>query len=123
MIYWDITSATKCSWRLLTVFPAVSARMIPSPVWQGFIGILLNDFREIGNAVHIAESVEAELTATSMIKGYNRMIPVSIGITVFSSRYQNPNEMLRDADSAMYRQNPRAGRITPFLTIPCMPAR
>jgi len=71
--------------------------------------ILLNEFNEIGNAVHVAERVQSGLMSTSMIEGYNRVTTASIGITVYSEKYSNPPEMLRDADSAMYRAKSRSG--------------
>ncbi len=65
--------------------------------------ILLNNFVEVSDAVRVAERIQAELTSSSMIQNVNRVTTASIGITVFNGSYANPQEMLRDADSAMYR--------------------
>jgi diguanylate cyclase (GGDEF)-like protein len=72
--------------------------------------ILMDDFRVIGNAVHAAERIQSELASTSMIAGVNRATTASIGITVYNHRYLTPHEMLRDADSAMYRAKAKGGR-------------
>lgn len=71
--------------------------------------ILLNEFHEIGNAVHVANRIQSELIATSMVEGYNRVTTASVGITVYNERYVYPQEMLRDSDAAMYRAKSKGG--------------
>ncbi len=44
-----------------------------------------------------------------MIEGVNRVSTASIGIAVFNGSYTQPQEMLRDADSAMYRAKAQGG--------------
>jgi diguanylate cyclase (GGDEF)-like protein len=71
--------------------------------------ILLNDLAEISDAMRIAERIETQLSSTSMIENLNRVTTASIGIAVFNGSYTGPQEMLRDADSAMYRAKSMGG--------------
>ncbi len=71
--------------------------------------ILLNSFSDINDAVHIAERIEARLASTTMLGTHNRTTTASIGIAVANNTYQTPHEMLRDADSAMYRAKAQGG--------------
>lgn len=71
--------------------------------------ILLNDFKEISDAVRVAERIQNQLASTSMIENLNRVTTASIGIAVFNGTYADPQEMLRDADTAMYRAKAMGG--------------
>lgn len=71
--------------------------------------ILLDDFQDISDAVHVAERIQSRLAESSMIKEYNRVTTASVGITIYNDRFQDPHEILRDADSAMYRAKAMGG--------------
>ena len=71
--------------------------------------ILLNDLAEIGDAVRVTERILAQISSTSMIENLNRVTTASIGIAVFKFSYNGPQEMIRDADSAMYRAKAMGG--------------
>ncbi len=65
--------------------------------------ILLEDLREEGDAVRVAERVH-ELLKTPFALGENEIFSsASIGIAPGSPRYRNVQDLLRDADAAMYR--------------------
>jgi diguanylate cyclase (GGDEF)-like protein len=65
--------------------------------------ILLNDLADISDAVRIAERIQQSLNSASMIEVINRITTASIGIAIYNGRYTKAQEMLRDADAAMYR--------------------
>jgi EAL domain-containing protein (putative c-di-GMP-specific phosphodiesterase class I) len=69
----------------------------------------LNDFKEIGDAVHVADRIQTHLTSSSLLEGLNRVTTASIGIVVYNSGYLLPQDLLRDADSAMYRAKSMGG--------------
>ena len=71
--------------------------------------VLLSDFNEISDAVHVAERIQTQLTSASLIENLNRVTTASIGIAVYNGNYTNPQELLRDADSAMYRAKAMGG--------------
>jgi diguanylate cyclase (GGDEF)-like protein/PAS domain S-box-containing protein len=65
--------------------------------------ILLEDLLDETEAVTVAERVEKELSAPFMLSGREVFTTVSIGIAPSSIGYENPEDILRDADTAMYR--------------------
>jgi diguanylate cyclase (GGDEF)-like protein len=71
--------------------------------------ILLNDITDISNAMRVAERIQAQLSSAPMIEYLSRETTASIGIAVFKPSYTGPQEMLRDADSAMYRAKALGG--------------
>jgi GGDEF domain-containing protein len=44
-----------------------------------------------------------ELTAPIVVRGHEVRSSVSLGIALASAGYERPEDMLRDADTAMYR--------------------
>jgi diguanylate cyclase (GGDEF)-like protein len=71
--------------------------------------ILLNDLREISDAVRVAERIQTQLMVNAMIENFNRVTTASIGIAVFNGKYTYSQQLLRDADSAMYRAKAMGG--------------
>jgi diguanylate cyclase (GGDEF)-like protein/PAS domain S-box-containing protein len=71
--------------------------------------VLLGEISCEADATAIAERIHAELSAPIVVSGYEVFTSVSVGIALSSGRYQNPEDMLRDADTAMYRAK-AAGR-------------
>jgi diguanylate cyclase (GGDEF)-like protein/PAS domain S-box-containing protein len=65
--------------------------------------ILLEDIDDIRDAVAIAERVEKELSAPFNLGGHEVFTTVSIGIAPSTTGYERPEDVLRDADTAMYR--------------------
>lgn len=65
--------------------------------------ILLDDLKDLGDASRAAERVMKELTAPFMLGGKEVFTSVSIGIALSSPSYEEPEDILRDADTAMYR--------------------
>lgn len=71
--------------------------------------ILLNDFKETSDAIRVAERIQTILASTPMITDINRTTTASIGIAMYNSSYTQAQDMLRDADSAMYRAKATGG--------------
>ncbi|NHC34047.1 two-component system response regulator [Scytonema millei] len=65
--------------------------------------ILLEDLQDIQDAIVIAERLLEKLTAPIYLGECKVYIGASIGIVFGSVAYQTVNELLRDADIAMYR--------------------
>ncbi len=65
--------------------------------------ILLEDIRGHTWAVQVAERINAELSQAFDIDGNEIHIGASVGIALSSSNYQRAEDMIRDADTAMYR--------------------
>ena len=65
--------------------------------------ILVEDIDEISNATNIANRIQTELALPFNLGGQQVFTSVSIGIALSSTAYERPEELLRDADLAMYR--------------------
>jgi diguanylate cyclase (GGDEF)-like protein/PAS domain S-box-containing protein len=65
--------------------------------------ILLEDIQDATTVTRIANRVQTDLTAPCDLEGHKVFISVSIGIVLNVDEYQRPEDVLRDADIAMYR--------------------
>lgn len=65
--------------------------------------VLLDDAREPDGALRVAARIVEELSRPFPIEGRDVFTGASIGISVSSPNYQRPGDLLRDADTAMYR--------------------
>jgi diguanylate cyclase (GGDEF)-like protein/PAS domain S-box-containing protein len=65
--------------------------------------VLLDDISCEADATGVAERIYQELAAPIMVRGYEMFTSVSVGIALSSAGYECPEDMLRDADTAMYR--------------------
>jgi diguanylate cyclase (GGDEF)-like protein/PAS domain S-box-containing protein len=65
--------------------------------------VLLDDVKEPIDADHAAERILGELSAPFLIGGKEIFTSASIGIALSNSSYQQPEEIMRDADTAMYQ--------------------
>ena len=71
--------------------------------------ILLDDIRDPIEAVRVAERVQAELAIPFVVNRQEIVISASIGIAASTSPHTHAEDLLRDADIAMYRAK-RAGK-------------
>jgi diguanylate cyclase (GGDEF)-like protein/PAS domain S-box-containing protein len=65
--------------------------------------VLLDDVKEPIDADHAAERILRELSAPFLIGGKEIFTSASIGIALSNASYQQPEEIMRDADTAMYQ--------------------
>jgi diguanylate cyclase (GGDEF)-like protein/PAS domain S-box-containing protein len=65
--------------------------------------ILLDDVKDLADATRVADRVDRELAAAFSLHGHEVFTSASIGIALSTSGYNRPEEVLRDADTAMYR--------------------
>ena len=71
--------------------------------------ILLNRVSDVSDTIRVAERILAQLKSTDMLRAVNRSSTASIGIALYTTDYIDPQELLRDADSAMYRAKALGG--------------
>jgi diguanylate cyclase (GGDEF)-like protein/PAS domain S-box-containing protein len=71
--------------------------------------VVLDEISGEADATGVAERIHAELAAPIDVNGYEVFTSVSVGIALSSARYDRPEDMLRDADTAMFRAK-AAGR-------------
>ena len=65
--------------------------------------ILLEDIEGINEATSIANRLQQKITCPIVLDAHEVFITASIGITLSSIEYLEPVNLLRDADTAMYR--------------------
>ncbi len=71
--------------------------------------ILCEDIEDITVATGLADRIQQRLLEPVDLDGQKVVIGCGIGITESSIGYQQPEDMLRDADAAMYRAKARTG--------------
>lgn len=65
--------------------------------------VLLSDIKNIRNAIIVTERLHDVIKHPIKIKNHIMNITASIGIVISKPEYKNPDDILRDADSAMYK--------------------
>ena len=64
---------------------------------------LLEDLDETHDAIEVAERILVDIGASYNLAGHEVNVTASIGIVLNNGEYENAEEVLRDADIAMYR--------------------
>ncbi|MFO0837373.1 MAG: EAL domain-containing protein [Phycisphaerae bacterium] len=88
---------------LLRTTDSVARIGIPSRIGGDEFLVLLEDLREPQDAARVADRLLAEISRPYLINGQTLQITCSIGIADSSHRYETPIDVIRDADTAMYR--------------------
>jgi predicted signal transduction protein with EAL and GGDEF domain len=65
--------------------------------------ILLVDIRDASDGIRVAERIQQKLEAPFLINGQEVSITASIGIALSATGYSTAEDILHDADTAMYR--------------------
>jgi diguanylate cyclase (GGDEF)-like protein/PAS domain S-box-containing protein len=65
--------------------------------------ILLNQIRGLDEALSVVHRIQTTLAAPLLLDGHEVFSSVSMGIALHSPYYSQPEYLLRDADTAMYR--------------------
>jgi diguanylate cyclase (GGDEF)-like protein/PAS domain S-box-containing protein len=73
--------------------------------------ILLEDIHDVQDATAVANRIHQDLSQPFTISGQEVFTSASIGIALSATGYNRPEELLRDADTAMYRAK-AAGKAT-----------
>ena len=64
--------------------------------------ILLDDIRDASDGIRVAERIQQKLASPFLISGQEVSITASIGIAISATGYSTAEDILRDADTAMY---------------------
>ncbi len=65
--------------------------------------VLLDRINDANDAVRVADRIQEELKKPITLKGYVLFTTASIGIALGNGKGDSPENLLRDADTAMYR--------------------
>jgi diguanylate cyclase (GGDEF)-like protein len=69
--------------------------------------LLLQNIEDLAYTVNVAERIREKLAVPLDIKGHKLFTSISIGIALGSEGYERPEQVLRDADIAMYEAKGR----------------
>jgi diguanylate cyclase (GGDEF)-like protein/PAS domain S-box-containing protein len=64
--------------------------------------ILLNDIADMAETERVANRIQVELAKPVNLNGHEVFLTASIGITLGNGKYRRSEDLLRDADTAMY---------------------
>jgi diguanylate cyclase (GGDEF)-like protein/PAS domain S-box-containing protein len=65
--------------------------------------ILLEDVKDTNSVIVVADRIQRELTLPFNLEGHEIFTAASLGIAFSTTGYNRPEDLLRDADTAMYR--------------------
>jgi diguanylate cyclase (GGDEF)-like protein/PAS domain S-box-containing protein len=65
--------------------------------------VLLDGVEDVNDTIRVAQRLQREITTPINVGGHEVFTSVSIGIALSDTGYERPEEVLRDADTAMYR--------------------
>lgn len=71
--------------------------------------VLLEDVRDGADAAQVAERIQREIRRPVTLGGHEVFTSASIGIALSATGYDRPEDLLRDADIAMYRAKAKGG--------------
>jgi PAS domain S-box-containing protein len=83
--------------------------------------VILDDIHDASDAVRVAQRIQEKWTAPFVINGQEVVITISIGIALNAATYASADDLLRDAEIAMYRAK-HAGKAHYELFDPTMHA-
>jgi diguanylate cyclase (GGDEF)-like protein len=69
--------------------------------------VLLEDIKSMDSAIQVAERIHREMSRPLNLAGHEVFPSVSIGIAFGATNYEKAEDVLRDADTAMYRAKAR----------------
>ena len=85
--------------------------------------VLLGDMEVPDEAVRVAERIAEGFGSPFLVEGRELYVRASIGIAVGDTRNRTPEDLLRAADTAMYRAKEKGSGITRCSIRPCMRRR
>jgi diguanylate cyclase (GGDEF)-like protein/PAS domain S-box-containing protein len=71
--------------------------------------LLLDDIRAESDAVQVVDRVQKSLETPIRIEGHDVVLSISVGIALGGAEYERAEEVLRDADLAMYQAKSKGG--------------
>lgn len=69
--------------------------------------ILLDDVKELSNVRYVADRIQKELSLPFELEGKKVFSSASIGVALSATGHDHPEDILRDADTALYRAKAR----------------
>ncbi len=85
--------------------------MVLSRLGGDEFAVLVEGVRNVGDVLKVTERIRESLLEPCMVSGHEMTLTASIGIALSSEGYDRPEDILRDADTAMYfaKESGRSG--------------
>jgi EAL domain-containing protein (putative c-di-GMP-specific phosphodiesterase class I) len=65
--------------------------------------ILLEDIKDVSDVTRVADRIQKKLMLATLLPNHTIFMSASMGIVLSATGYDRPEDVLRDADTAMYR--------------------
>jgi diguanylate cyclase (GGDEF)-like protein len=65
--------------------------------------ILLEDIKDVSDVTRVADRIQKKLMLATLLPNHTIFMSASMGIVLSTTGYDRPEDILRDADTAMYR--------------------
>jgi diguanylate cyclase (GGDEF)-like protein/PAS domain S-box-containing protein len=65
--------------------------------------ILLEEIKDVSDVTRVADRIQKKLMQATLLPNHTIFMSASMGIVLSATGYQRPEDVLRDADTAMYR--------------------
>jgi diguanylate cyclase (GGDEF)-like protein/PAS domain S-box-containing protein len=65
--------------------------------------ILLEDIKDVSDVTRVADRIQRKLMAATLLPNHTIFMSASMGIVLSTTGYDRPEDILRDADTAMYQ--------------------
>lgn len=92
---------------LIAIVGRLQACLRPTDIIARFGGdeftVLLENLSDVSDTIRVAERIQTELSLPFDLSGQEVFITASIGIALSATSYNQPEDLVRDADIAMYR--------------------
>jgi diguanylate cyclase (GGDEF)-like protein len=85
--------------------------------------ILLDGIDDVQDAIQVSDRILKELTLPFNLNGHEVFTTASIGIALSTTSYDKPEDVLRDADTTMYRAKAGGKRVLRYLIQLCVSKR
>ena len=98
----SISERLRANLRSMDTATRIGEGHLPARLGGDEFAVLLDGIRDVRDALLVAERIQKELSAPHAIAGHDVTSTASIGIVISNGQYERPDEILRDADTAMY---------------------
>jgi len=71
--------------------------------------VLLEDIHDVRDAIHVADRIQQVVSEPQVLEGHEVFTTASVGIALGGTRNTSADELLRHADTAMYRAKAKGG--------------
>ncbi|MCH7546573.1 MAG: EAL domain-containing protein [Planctomycetes bacterium] len=99
----NISDQLRTNLREIDIASRTSEGHLPARLGGDEFVVLLDDIENFRDAITVAERLQREISSPHTIAGHEVITTASIGIVTSEGNYDRPEDIIRDADTAMYQ--------------------